>query len=70
MLKPGSEFRITQTLHTLLSDQEHWENMEKIISDSVSYPLEYLPETMRKEDLEHMIKRGNHKSSILEENTA
>ena len=42
--------------------------MRDIISNGVSYPLEDLPEQTWKEDLEFMIKRGNHKSDLSKEN--
>ena len=44
--------------------------MKDIISNGVSYPLENLPDKTRKEDLEFMIKRGNHKSALSKENEA
>ena len=42
--------------------------MKEIISSGVSYFLEDLPEQTRKEDIEFMIKRGNHKSALSKEN--
>ena len=64
MLEPRSEFRATGTLHTLLSENEHWEKMKDIVLIGVSYPLEDLLELTRKDNLEHNIKRGNHKSAL------
>ena len=68
MLEPGSEFRSQETLEPLLQDHEHWDTTSNIITSIVSYSLEDLPEHMRKEDLEFMIKRGNHKSATSQEN--
>ena len=63
MLEPGSEFRSHNTLKLLLFRHEHWDKMEQIITEGVSYPLKHLPEQIRQEDLDFMIERGNHKSA-------
>ena len=68
MLEPGSEFRSSTTLQSLFEDHEHWDKMRDIISNGVSYPLEDLPEQTRKEDLEFIIRCGNHKSALSKEN--
>ena len=68
MLEPGSEFRSKQILEPLFSDHVHWEDMSSIITKGVTYSLEDLPESVRKEDLNHMIARGNHKSATSKEN--
>ena len=68
MLEPGSEFRASTTLQSLFEDHEHWDKMRDIICNGVSYPLEDLPEQTRKEDLEFIIRCGNHKSALSKEN--
>lgn len=67
-LQPGSESRTSQTLQVLLGEHEHWDKMNEIMTHGVSYSLKDLPEQIRKDDLEYMIARGNHKSAISEEN--
>ena len=70
MLEPGSEFRSRDILAPLLSQHEHWDKMEQIVTTGVTYPLEHLPEHIRKEDLHFMIDRGNHQSATSKENEA
>ena len=40
MMEPGSEFRLKSKLEPLFKNHEHWNNMSKIISKGISYPLE------------------------------
>lgn len=42
--------------------------MSEIITKGVTYSLEDLPESIRKEDLEYMIARGNHNSATSKDN--
>ena len=44
--------------------------MKYIVSVGVSYPLEDLSETTWNEDLDHMVKRGDHKSAQSPDNEA
>ena len=68
ILEPGSEFRKHTDLQPLFSKHQHWPAMRDIISKGVNYNLEELSEETRKEDLEYMMKRGNHKSASEPEN--
>ena len=63
MLEPGSESRKSGLLEQLWGKYEYWSKMKKIINEGLSYPLVDLPEESRKQDLDYMIKRGNHKST-------
>ena len=63
MLDPGSEFRDIDTLQPLWHKHEHWEKMKEVIQDGLTYPLEPLDPNTQKEDLIHMMGRGNHKSA-------
>ena len=44
--------------------------LHEIISTGVHYPLEEITEEERYHDLEHMVKRGNHKSALAPANNA
>ena len=68
ILDPGSEFRKEEVLKPLWENHEHWPRMRQMISLGVDYPLEEVSPTDQKSDLEHMIKRGNHKSVLENEN--
>ena len=50
-------------MRRLWEKHPNWEKLKEIITDGVTYPLEDLPEDKRKEDLDHMVARGNHKSA-------
>ena len=63
MLSPGSEFREAEKVRRLWGKHPNWKKLKEIITDGVTYPLEDLPEDKRKEDLDHMVARGNHKSA-------
>ena len=64
ILDPGSEFRNEQSLEPLWRKHEHWPKMRQIISHGVNYPLTDVTQEEQKADLEHMIRRGNHKSAL------
>ena len=63
MLEPGSEFRAKDILAPLLSQHEHWDKMEQIITTGVTYPLDHLPEHIRRDNLNFMTERGNQQSA-------
>ena len=63
MLEPGSEFREPHLLEPIFQHHEHWIKMKKFITEGVTYNLEEVSEEDRRRDLDHMIKRGNHKSA-------
>ena len=67
MLETGSEFREVEILEPLWSRHKFWPNMKKIVTEGLTYPLEEIPDETRKEDLLHMMKRGNHKSAQIPE---
>ena len=68
MMELGSEFRSKQALGPLFTYHVHWDDMSSIITKGVTYSLEDLPESLRREDLDHMIARRNHKSTTSKEN--
>ena len=63
MLETGSEFGDVATLEPLWEHHNHWHKMKEIVTTGLTYPLTDIPETERKEDLDFMIQRGNHKSA-------
>ena len=64
ILETGSEFCSVDKLDKLFKYHPNWSKMECIISKGVKYKIEDLPKCLRKEDLDYMIERGNHKSSM------
>ena len=65
MMETGSEFREVEVLEPLWQRHKFWPNMKKIVTEGLTYPLEEISEETRKEDLQHMIQRGNHKSAQM-----
>lgn len=64
LLTPGSEFRPTSALASLLSHRDDWEEIRQIISGGCWYPMESCPsDEIRIADIRARIKRGNHKSA-------
>ncbi len=59
----GSEFKDTKELEKLLKNHARWNKSKSILTEGVNFDLEDLPEELRKEDLEAVYKRGNHKSA-------
>ena len=68
ILEAGSEFRPIKDLKPLFSNHVHWNKMEKIITEGITYNIPEIPEEDRISDLEAMITRGNHKSAKESEN--
>ena len=64
MVHPGSEFREVSVVEELWRRHELWPKMRRILEEGVEYPLEDISEEERKNDLEYMMCRGNHKSSM------
>eukprot|EP00957_Ditylum_brightwellii_P203294 15334034-Ditylum_brightwellii.AAC.2 len=64
----GFEFRPPDKLRNLFGHHNYWYRLEKNMKDCVKYPMSKLPEKERKERLNAMLKRGNHKSAHGEEN--
>ena len=60
---PGSEFREMSVVEELWKDHESWTKMKSIMTDGVDYPLVDIVEEDRRNDLDHMIKCGNHMSA-------
>jgi len=61
---PGTEFRSIHNLSQLFQHHEDWSELKSIIEKGCDYKLdEIVNEKTRKEDLLHMINRGNHKST-------
>ena len=63
MLEPGSEFRKWETVKSLWERHTNCDKLREILMNGLTYPLEKLSEEQRKDDLEHMVVRGNHKSA-------
>ena len=63
MLQVGSEFRHTQVLEPLWGKHKHWQKIKEFIDNGITYPLEPISTETQKEDLKHMVERGNHKSA-------
>ena len=62
MLESGSEFRNSDVLKPLWEKHKHWQHINTIITDGLSYPLEEVLEETRLADLEYMMARNNYKS--------
>lgn len=60
----GSEFRSAATLRPLLRLHPLWDRLERILQQGVDFPLEELPNDVRKRDLLEAIEFGNHKGAI------
>ena len=63
MMEPGSEFRTKPAKESLFKHHGYWENMGKIVSEGVSYPMESIFTEEQKSDLLQIIERGNHTSA-------
>ena len=68
MLEPDSEFRTNECIKPLFQEHKLWPKMKQIVQNGVTYHLEGITEEERKEDLERMIVRGNHKSASFPNN--
>ena len=68
MIDPGSEFRSVEYLEPLFKHHRLWKKMKKIMSSGVDYPLKEIESETLEQDLQQMIKRGNHKSAQLPTN--
>jgi len=69
VVSPGTEFRNIDTIKALFSHHEDWSELRNIISKGCDYKLEKIvDETTRKNDLNAMIERGNHKSATKSTN--
>eukprot|EP00957_Ditylum_brightwellii_P164231 12503399-Ditylum_brightwellii.AAC.1 len=64
----GSKFRPPNELRNLLGHRDYWRCLEKNMKEGVKYPMSKLPEKERKERLDAMLERDNHKSARGEEN--
>ena len=70
IITPGIEFRHMETLHRIWKHHKDWDLIREIIFKGVDYPCKSAPsEEERLSDLEFMIKRGNHPSTLGEENS-
>ena len=69
ILSPGSEFRHIEHIEKLLCHHEDWNLFKDIVAKGCDYQLlDNLDESTRKEDLNAMLQRGNHKSAKSTEN--
>jgi len=65
VVSPGTEFRNINIIKPLFSHHADWKELRNIISKGCDYKLENIvDEKTRKNDLNEMIKRGNHKSAL------
>ena len=65
ILTPGSEFRNVENIEKVWKYRENWKKIESILLNGCIYPLkEEQPGHIRKQDLEAMVERGNHKSAL------
>ena len=62
-LEYGSEFRPTQSLESIFKWHPNWKRMRSILEDGSAWPLEDLPASNRKNDLEEAMAFGNHKGA-------
>ncbi|MGH7955272.1 MAG: hypothetical protein ACREOZ_04855 [Gloeomargaritales cyanobacterium] len=60
----GSEFRPWRLLQPLLRSHPLWHRVKSILEKGISMPLKPLIEADRQADIEYMINRGNHKSTL------
>ena len=69
IISPRILFRPPKVLATLLQYRQNREEILQILTDGCFYPsVNPVNETTRQTDLLRMIKRGNHKSALSEEN--
>ena len=69
IISPGIEFRAKPTLHKIWRHHEYWKTISSILFEGADYPCNSAPtEEDRLADLEYMISRGNHQSTLVEEN--
>lgn len=64
----GSEFRDVTLLEMLLHRHHHWPIIKDIICNGASYPLSEISDEERLLDINFFLERGNHQSSIIDEN--
>mmetsp|Transcript_35250 Transcript_35250/g.105310 ORF Transcript_35250/g.105310 Transcript_35250/m.105310 type:complete len:135 (-) Transcript_35250:29-433(-) len=63
----GSEFRPVPQLDPLLQHQPNWPHLQDNLSAGVKYSAPALPEKERRDAVDWMINRGNHKSATSAE---
>lgn len=59
-LKYGSEFRPTRLLQFIFNKHPLWPKLQKNLESGVHYPLEEVPNDVRKEDMKEALEFGNH----------
>ncbi len=59
----GSEFRAPQELEKIFHLHPNWPKLKEILCQGASFPLQPIPDSSRKEDLDFHKNRGNHKSA-------
>lgn len=64
----GSESRDIEVIREVMGDHKHCHQMRDTIVKGREYHMGALDEEQRKKDMNHMIKRENHKSATKEEN--
>ena len=70
VLSAGSEFRNILHLKTLLQYHQDWPLIKDIITNGITYPFHPdIDDSIRLDDLQHMIDRGNHKLALSIENS-
>lgn len=62
-LKYGSEFRPTRLLQYIFKYHPLWNRLKENLDNGVEYPLEEVPNDVRKKDLEEALEFGNHKGA-------
>ena len=66
-ITPGSEFRPVSVLERLCGNHPLWPCVRWYLTAGASWPMEPISEEDRLHDLRHIIRRGNHKSAIVDE---
>lgn len=70
ILSYGAEFRPPSTIEPLLRLHPNWNKVKDIITNGVKYPMNPIDDDQRKEDIDRLLERGNHKSALTKENAA
>ena len=68
MLSYGAEFRSIHIITLLLQHHPNWNLVKDIITKGASYPLRAISDKDRLDDIKFHLKRGNHQSTILQQN--